>query len=284
VGAAYDAWAFGTRYGDKLRRPPAERTPENKVKAISFAAYAALVDLFPARAADFALQMKELGYAVDGSDTSTPATIGAMVAKAVTDFRHKDRSNQLGGYADTTGYQPVNTPDKVVDPWRWQPLRVLLGDPHGTVQKALTPQWATIVPFALSSQFGHDVPGPPRLPNGEFSTEDIETLAKETRRQAVLHPGQRPDGREHRGLGVEVQVRLRAADHRHPRALPGQGHRLLARPLPRLRPGPPFPEYVSGHSTFSGAGARVISTFFGADAWNKAQTYIRPFPTGPILS
>jgi hypothetical protein len=222
VGAAYDAWAFGTRYGDKLRRPPAERTPENKVKAISFAAYAALVDLFPARAADFALQMKELGYAVDGSDTSTPATIGAMVAKAVTDFRHKDGSNQLGGYADTTGYQPVNTPDKVVDPWRWEPLRVLLGDPHGTVQKALTPQWATIVPFALSSQFGHDVPGPPRLPNGEFSTEDIETLAKETRRQAVLHPGQRPDGREHRGLGVEVQVRLRAADHRHPRALPGR--------------------------------------------------------------
>jgi hypothetical protein len=27
-------------------------------------------------------------------------------------FRHKDGSNQLGGYADTTGYQPVNTPTR----------------------------------------------------------------------------------------------------------------------------------------------------------------------------
>jgi hypothetical protein len=61
------------------------------------------------------------------------------VGKAVTDFRHKDGSNQLGGYADTTGYQPVNTPDKVVDRWRWQPLRVPLGDPRGNVQKALPP-------------------------------------------------------------------------------------------------------------------------------------------------
>ncbi len=71
--AAYDARAVGTRYGDKLRRPPQERTLENKNKAISFAAYATLVDLFPARVNDFALQMKELGYSVDGSDTSTPA-------------------------------------------------------------------------------------------------------------------------------------------------------------------------------------------------------------------
>ena len=122
--AAYDARAVGTRYGDKLRRPPAERTLENKNKAVSFAAYTTLVDLFPARANDFALQMKELGYSVDGSDISTPAKIGLMTAQAVIAFRHKDGANQLGGYADTTGYQPVNTPDEVRDRWRWQPLRV----------------------------------------------------------------------------------------------------------------------------------------------------------------
>ena len=121
--AAYDARAVGTRYGGSLRQPPQERTLENKNKAISFAAYTTLVDLFPSRAGDFALQMKELGYAVDGSDTSTPAKIGATTAKAVIEFRHKDGANQLGGYADTTGYQPVNTRDKVNDRWRWQPLR-----------------------------------------------------------------------------------------------------------------------------------------------------------------
>jgi hypothetical protein len=124
----------------------AERTLENKNKAISFAAYAALVDLFPSRQDDFALQMKELGYATDGSDLSTPAKIGQLVARAVTDFRHKDGSNQLGGYADTTGYQPVNMPDQVIDRWRWQPLRVPLVT--GNPQRALTPQWAEVVPSA----------------------------------------------------------------------------------------------------------------------------------------
>jgi hypothetical protein len=112
--AADDARAVGTRFGGGLRRPPAERTLENKNKAVSFAAYTTLVDLFSARTDDFALQMKELGYSVDGSDISTPAKIGLMTAQAVIAFRHKDGANQLGGYADTTGYQPVNTPTRCV--------------------------------------------------------------------------------------------------------------------------------------------------------------------------
>ena len=45
--AAYDAVAKGTRLGSQLRRPPAERTLANKEKAISFAAYRVLTDLFP---------------------------------------------------------------------------------------------------------------------------------------------------------------------------------------------------------------------------------------------
>jgi len=46
--AAYDRDAVGTRLGSVLRRPPAERTRSNKEQAISFAAYRAAVDLFPA--------------------------------------------------------------------------------------------------------------------------------------------------------------------------------------------------------------------------------------------
>jgi len=49
----------------------------------------------------------------------------------VLDFRHQDGSNQLGDmpgssgapYSDYTNYQPVNSPDEVRDPNRWQPLR-----------------------------------------------------------------------------------------------------------------------------------------------------------------
>src|SRR5205809_7690658 len=44
--AAYDSKAIGTRLGASLRRPKPERTVSNKMKAISFAAYRALVDLF----------------------------------------------------------------------------------------------------------------------------------------------------------------------------------------------------------------------------------------------
>jgi hypothetical protein len=95
--AAYDALALGTRLRGSLRRPAAERTLANKNKAISFAAYKTLVDLFPARRADFAEQMTYLGYAVDESDTSTPATVGDAAAKAVLDYRHADGSNQLNG-------------------------------------------------------------------------------------------------------------------------------------------------------------------------------------------
>jgi hypothetical protein len=172
--AAYDARALGTRLGSSLRRPAAERTLANKNKAISFAAYKALVDLFPARQSDFAEQMTYLGYASDGSDTSTPATVGNSAAQAVIDYRHTDGSNQLNGYADTTGYKPVNTGDVVVDPWRWQPLRVPLGT--GPQQVATTPQWSKVKGFALQSPFQFAVPGPDRLQSG-FDPKHIDNLA-----------------------------------------------------------------------------------------------------------
>ncbi len=171
--AAYDARALGTRLRGSLRRPAAERTLANKNKAISFAAYKALVDLFPARQFDFAEQMNVLGYAVDGSDTSTPAKVGNTAAQAVLDYRHGDGSNQLNGYADTTGYKPVNTGDVVVDPWRWQPLRVPLG--IGPEQRATTPQWSKVTGFALKSPFQFAVPGPDRLQSG-FDPKHIDNL------------------------------------------------------------------------------------------------------------
>jgi hypothetical protein len=171
--AAYDVRALGTRLGGTLRRPAVERTPENKNKAISFAAYRALVDLFPARQFDFAEQMAAFGYAVDGSDTSTPAKVGNTAAQAVVDYRHTDGSNQLNGYADTTGYKPVNTGDTIVDPWRWQPLRVPLGS--GPEQIALTPQWGKIKGFALQSPWQFTTPGPDRLQNS-FDPKHIDNL------------------------------------------------------------------------------------------------------------
>ncbi|HTE17670.1 MAG TPA: phosphoesterase, partial [Armatimonadota bacterium] len=128
--AAYDKKAVGTRFGAEARRRAAERTAANKEKAVSFAAYRALVDLFPQpdQVAAFSAHMRQLGYDPDdaSTDPTTPAGIGNRCANAVLTFRHADGSNQLGDlhpgrYSDYTGYVAVNDPDRVNDPSRWQP-------------------------------------------------------------------------------------------------------------------------------------------------------------------
>jgi hypothetical protein len=168
--AVYDAWAaydpvavdtrLRLRANPELRQPTAERTLDNKNRAVSFAAYAALVDLFPARQAIYAGHIvNDLGYAVDGSDTSPAATVGSNAAQAVLGFRHRDGANQLGDepggtpgvpYSDYTGYapSPKNTWDKVGDPDRWQPLCIPLPPPGATectgrIQTFLTPTGTT---------------------------------------------------------------------------------------------------------------------------------------------
>ncbi|SJM93843.1 conserved hypothetical protein [Crenothrix polyspora] len=151
--AAYDAKAIGTRLGASLRRPLAECTEQNKQKAISFAASACLTDLFPTEKASFDGLLKNLGYNPNDKPTAKadPVNIGKTVAAAVISFRHHDGSNQLGDlnptpYSDYTGYKPVNTPTKIVDPDRWQPLLV-----GGKVQKFVTPHWGKVKPYALMS-------------------------------------------------------------------------------------------------------------------------------------
>src|SRR5437879_6065574 len=121
--AAYDAWAsyhrdaVATRLGGALRRPPAERTRANKEEAISFAAYRAAVDLFPgSRATVFDPLMASLGF--DPTDSSTdasrPAGVGNLAAQALLEFRHADGANQVGNYADYTGYVSPNAPMDLV--------------------------------------------------------------------------------------------------------------------------------------------------------------------------
>ncbi|HEY6597331.1 MAG TPA: hypothetical protein VI011_24995 [Asanoa sp.] len=111
--AAYDPVAVGTRSGATMRRPDDERTGDNKSRAVSFAAYTALVDLFPTRRATHAQKMAELGYdAADGMDTSTAATVGRTAAQAVLQVRHRDGSNQLGDEpGGTPGWPTPTTPD-----------------------------------------------------------------------------------------------------------------------------------------------------------------------------
>ena len=156
--SVYDATAIGTQIGGDLRRPPGERTSANKERALSVAAYRALVDLFPSEQAIFDDLMQQLGFdpADQSTNTTTAVGVGNVAAAAVLSFRHHDGSNQLGdlapgAYSDYTGYQPVNSPSTVTDPNRWQPLLVFGSTGEGTVQRFVAPQWGLVKPFALTS-------------------------------------------------------------------------------------------------------------------------------------
>lgn len=168
--AAYDDKAVGSRLGGTLRRPPAERTLENKKKAISYASYKALLFDYPEAKSYLDEQMKKLGYdpANQSVDPATPEGIGNIAAQAVIDYRRHDGSNQFGDevggngtpYGDYTYYVPFNPPDKIIDPDRWQPITFTLKDGKKVTPNFLTPHWYRVKPFVMqnSAQFR---PGPP---------------------------------------------------------------------------------------------------------------------------
>jgi hypothetical protein len=338
--AAYDPLAVGTRLGAKLRQPQAERTQANKNKAISFAAYLALVDLFPSRQEIFAQQMTDLGYVTDGSDTSSAATVGTVAGQAVLDFRHTDGANQLNGYADTSGYTPVNSWDQVNNPDQWQPLCVPLPPPGTTEcaaqQKFVTPHWRNVTPFALTSaaQFRPDhgpavtvLKGKPSDAFRKEVDQQLQFSAGLTDLQKVIAlywedpPGsETPPGhwnlfaqwvsrRDHHTLDEDAKVfmalnyalldaGITAWDAKRQwnsvrpitavRWLekgqlvqawggPYQGTKTIRGEdwLPYQRANfvtPSFPEYLSGHSTFSAAAAMLLKSATGSDTFGMPVT------------
>src|SRR5258708_10569213 len=68
VTAVYDAWAayddkaVGTIFGGSLRRPAAERTLENKKKAIAYAGFRLLLDVYAENSAPTSTELANLAY------------------------------------------------------------------------------------------------------------------------------------------------------------------------------------------------------------------------------
>ena len=151
--AAYDAWAAYDSSADPTitkgwkRQATNQRTTANKVTAVSHATYAVARDLFtdPGCRDGFDRRLAALGQTA--GDSRTPAQIGRRAAQNVIDRARTDGSNQQNGYADTTGYQPVNTPTTITQAWRWQPLGEPLSLPAGGVQDPYTPHWGGVRPF-----------------------------------------------------------------------------------------------------------------------------------------
>lgn len=195
--AAYDPIAVGTRYGGELRRPESEHNDGFKSKAMSFAAYRALVDLYPGaeQRARFDALMTTMGYDREDAtlDRTTPAGIGNTVAAAVLAMRHVDGSNQLGNlgpssvpYSDYTGYVPLNPAidmevptllGSIPAPEHWQPLTYpAFAGATPTTPPFAGPHWGNVIPFAMtsSSQF-RPVP-PAALGTEAFRVQALELI------------------------------------------------------------------------------------------------------------
>ncbi len=158
--AIYDAWAsydpvavrvsFDLDGDNAANAEDAIATDANKAKAMSFAAFTVLNELFPDQSASFAEVMAlELGYPLV-DDGSQEALIGLDAAEDLMGLRRVDGSNQLGGY-ESDAYTPVNPhPNAITDITRWTPESVPI-DPEDDdpEQSFLTPQWQEVESFAL---------------------------------------------------------------------------------------------------------------------------------------
>lgn len=332
--AAYDDRAIGTRLGGTMRRPPSEWTSDNKIEAISYAAHVVLMDLFPTQSAIFDAVLTQRGFDLKNHsmNLTMPAGVGHVAAEALLELRHRDGSNQHNGYADTTGYQPVNTATQITDPARWQPLAVADGKGGFTIQKFLVPHWGGVIPFALES--GDQYRPAVTLPapgSAEYQAQARELMSYSsllTDHQKMLAeywadgpasetpPGHwcllaqevsRRDGHtldddvkmyfalSNAGLDASIAAwdAKRAYDSVRPitaiRYL-YQGKMILSWGGPNAGAmrmdganwepyqaltlmTPAFPEYLSGHSTFSAAAAEVLKKFSGSDLFGYSVSF-----------
>jgi hypothetical protein len=332
----YDAWTAYNPVARPTRSngiPKQSYNPNNVTKAVSYAAYRALLDLFPSDTSLSTSLMNSLGY--DPNDTSTntktPSGIGNVAAQAVISFRHGDGSNQLGGYADTSGYVAVNTPDQIVSPLHWQPLLV-----NGKVQQFLTPHWGTVTPFALSSGSQFRPAGPVMDPTSSAYQSQADQIIQysvglnDTTKTIADYWANGPHSETPPGhwdlfaqflaaqytsrrnkntvnadvllffalsnaifdAGIACWDCKRAYDYVRPITAvhylytgqpiacwggPGKGTQTIdgGQFMPyqeALVVTPPFPEYVSGHSTFSAAGAYILKQSTGSDTFGNSYT------------
>ena len=153
---AYDQLAVPTQVNGIPRQ--SNTLPLAVQKAVSFAAYRAILDLTASDTAAATQLMVSLGYDPNetSTDVTTPSGVGNVACQAVLNYRHHDGSNQLGDvpggkpgvpYSDYTGYAPMNTPDQINDPNRWQPLRVPNGVGGFVIQVYGNPYWGNVLKF-----------------------------------------------------------------------------------------------------------------------------------------
>jgi PAP2 superfamily len=255
--------------------------------AASAAAHLALVNLFPSIASRFdALHATILATIPDGPQKAAGVGWGEFVANQILAARAND------------GVNLIVPPPGGDGPGVWVPT------PPASLPYLL-PQWGFVVPFAMSSSSQFRPPGPPSLDSQQYASdyEEVKELgaavgstrtAEQTEIASFWADGagtETPPGHwnsiaqtiaDARGNTLEENARLFAllniamADA----AICAWDAKYTFhfwRPVTAINYSepelnwmsfivtPPFPDYVSGHSTFSGAAATVLALFYGTD-------------------
>jgi hypothetical protein len=252
--------------------------------AASAAAHEALINLFPAAAASFdALHAVILAAIPDGPQKIAGIVWGEFVANQILAARAND------------GWDAIVSPPGGSGPGVWVPT-------PPAFLPYLLPQWGFVTPFAMNSSSQFRPPGPPSLDSQRYAADynEVKELgaavgstrtAEQTEIALFWADGagtETPPGHWNSIAQVIADVRSNTLE---------ENARLFAllnmamadaaicawdakytfhfwRPVtaiafaePELNwmsfiVTPPFPDYVSGHSTFSGAAATVLALFY----------------------
>jgi hypothetical protein len=283
----YDAVNGITRTHEPYLVQSAASSSASRGAAASAAAHQALVNLFPASASSFdALHAAILAAIPDGPQKAAGIVWGEFVANQILAARASDGSDAIVPPPGGTG------------PGVWVPTPPAFA-PY------LLPQWGFIAPFGMSSSSQFRPPGPPFLDSQQYAADynEVKTLGAavgstrtEDQTQIALFWAdgagtETPPGHWNsiaqiiaagRGNTLEENARLFAllniamADA----AICAWDAKYTFhfwRPVTAINFAepllnwtsfivtPPFPDYVSGHSTFSGAAATVLPFFYGTE-------------------
>jgi membrane-associated phospholipid phosphatase len=267
--------------------PSAVSSSASRVAAASAAAHQTLVSLFPNHTSTFdALHAAILAGIPNGPQKTNGIAWGEFVATQILAARANDGSNAIVQPPGGSG------------PGVWVPTPPAL-------LPYLLPQWGFVVPFAMSGSSQFRPPGPPALDSQQYAAdyEEVKELGAavgstrtEDQTEIALFWAdgagtETPPGHWNsiaqiiattRGNTLEENARLFAllniamADAaicawdakytyhfwRPVTAIAFAEPELHWMPLLVT---PPFPEYTSGHSTFSAAGATVLPLFYGTE-------------------
>src|SRR5262245_34257396 len=283
--AIYDAVNGIARTHESYLVPSAVPASASREAAASAAGHQALVNLFPARASSFDALHAAILATIPNHPQKTAGIIwGDFVTNQILAARANDGSNTIVQPPGGSG------------PGVWIPTPPLF-------LPYLLPQWGFVVPFAMNSSSQFRPPGPPALDSQRYAAdyEEVKELgaavgSTRTEEQTEIAlfwadgaGTETPPGHWNsiaqiigaaRGTTLEENARLFALlniamadaaicswDAKYTYYF-WRPVTAIAFAEPQLNwtsfiITPPFPDYTSGHSTFSGAAATVLPLFFG---------------------